>query len=57
MKKLRKYKFKTFQSLENFFETKIFPLKNVRSKVIGKTLYVWDKTKTLTKGAANGSNL
>ena len=54
MKKFKKYKFKTFKALENFFETKIFPLKNVRSKVIGKTLYVWDKTKTLTKGAANG---
>ena len=43
MKKFRKYKFKTFQALETFFETKIFPLTNVKSKVIGKTIYVWDK--------------
>ena len=54
MKKFKKYKFKSFKKLENFFETKILPYKNNRSKVIGKTIYVWDKTKTLTKGAANG---
>ena len=50
MKKFKKYKFKTFKALENFFETKILPLENIRSKVIGKTIYVWEKTK---KGAAN----
>jgi hypothetical protein len=43
MKKFKKYKFKTFKALENFFETKILPLENIRSKVIGKTLYVWEK--------------
>ena len=51
MKKFKKYKFKTFKALENFFETKILPYKNNRSKVIGKTIYVWEKTK---KGAAMG---
>ena len=50
MKKFKKYKFKTFKALENFFETKILPLENVSTKVIGKTLYVWEKT----KGAAMG---
>ena len=50
MKKFKKYKFKTFKALENFFETKILPLENISSKVIGKTLYVWEKT----KGAAMG---
>ena len=43
MKKFKKYKFKTFKALENFFETKILPLENVSTKVIGKTLYVWEK--------------
>jgi len=43
MKKFKKYKFKTFKKLENFFETKILPKNNVSSKVIGKTLYVWEK--------------
>ena len=51
MKKFKKYNFKTFKALENFFETKILPLENISSKVIGKTLYVWEKTK---KGAAMG---
>ena len=50
MKKFKKYKFKTFKALENFFETKILPLENTSSKVIGKTLYVWEKK----KGAAMG---
>jgi|OM-RGC.v1.037926799 hypothetical protein len=45
MKKFRKYKFKNFQALETFFENKIFPLTNIKSKVIGLTIYVWDKTK------------
>ena len=49
-KKYKKYKFKTFKALENFFENKILPLENTSSKVIGKTLYVWEKT----KGAAMG---
>ena len=50
MKKFKKYKFKTFKALENFFETKILPLENTSSKVIGKTLYVWEKKRK----AANG---
>tara|TARA_R100000458_G_C8173145_1_gene172877 strand:+ start:385 stop:531 length:147 start_codon:yes stop_codon:yes gene_type:complete len=45
MKKFKKYKFKTFKALENFFEKKILPYKNNRSKVIGKTIYVWEKKK------------
>ena len=43
MKKFKKYKFKTFKALENFFEKKILPYKNYRSKVIGKTIYVWKR--------------
>ena len=45
MKKFKKHKFKTFKALETFFETKILPYKIYRSKVIGKTIYVWKKTK------------
>ena len=43
MKKFKKIKFKTFKALENFFEKKILPYKNYRSKVIGKTIYVWKR--------------
>ena len=45
MKKFTKKQFPTFKKLEKYFETKVLPKKNIRSKVIGKTIYVWKKPK------------
>jgi len=42
-KTYKRYKFKTFQALEKFFINKIFPQKNIHSKVIGKVLLVWNR--------------
>jgi len=42
-KNFKTYRFKTYQKLEKFFLNKILPQKNISSKVIGKTLFVWKK--------------
>lgn len=47
----QKIKFASYSNLENYFTNVILPQKNKSSKVIGKTLLVWDKPK---KGAAMG---
>jgi len=47
----QKIKFASYSNLENYFTNVILPQKNKSSKVIGKTLLVWDKQK---KGAAMG---
>ena len=43
VKNFRKKKFTTYSALEKYFTKKILPQKNKSSKVIGKTLFVWDK--------------
>ena len=40
----KKLKFATFPELEKYFETKILLKKNISSKVIGKTIYLWNKS-------------
>ena len=50
VKNFQKKKFTTYSALENYFTSIILPQKNKSSKVIGKTLLVWDKP----KGAAMG---
>tara|TARA_Y100001951_G_scaffold100601_1_gene104272 strand:- start:3 stop:230 length:228 start_codon:yes stop_codon:yes gene_type:complete len=42
-KNFKTYRFKTYQDLEKYFLNKILPQKNISSKVIGKTLFVWKK--------------
>ena len=39
----QKIKFASYSNLENYFTNIILPQKNKSSKVIGKTLLVWDK--------------
>ena len=52
-KNLKKIKFATYSNLETYFEKIILPQKNKSSKVIGRTLLVWDKeTSTKKKEAA-----
>ena len=46
-KNFKTYRFKTYQDLEKYFLNKILPQKNVSSKVIGKTLFVWKKQRRL----------
>lgn len=41
----QKIKFASYSNLENYFTNVILPQKNKSSKVIGKTLLVWDKPK------------
>jgi len=43
VKNFKKIKFATYSNLENYFTKIILPQKNISSKVIGKTLLVWDK--------------
>jgi len=43
VKNFRKYKFATYSALEKYFLKIILPQKNKSSKVIGKTLFVWDR--------------
>ena len=43
VKNFQKKKFTTYSALEKYFTQKILPQKNKSSKVIGKTLFVWDK--------------
>ena len=45
VKNLKRDKFATFSALEKYFTKIILPQKNKSSKVIGKVLLVWDKTK------------
>jgi len=53
VKNFQKIKFATYSNLEQYFINIILPQKNKSSKVIGKTLLVWDKEfKTQTKEAA-----
>ena len=43
VKNFQKKKFTTYSALEKYFTSTILPQKNKSSKVIGKTLFVWDK--------------
>tara|TARA_R110000765_G_scaffold233825_1_gene336919 strand:+ start:279 stop:431 length:153 start_codon:yes stop_codon:yes gene_type:complete len=45
VKNFKKIKFSTYPALEKYFTEKILTQKNKSSKVIGKTLLVWDKPK------------
>ena len=53
VKNFKKIKFATYSNLEKYFTEIILPQKNKSSKVIGRTLLVWDKeTSTKKKEAA-----
>jgi hypothetical protein len=43
VKNFKKLKFATYSNLEKYFTEIILPQKNKSSKVIGRTLLVWDK--------------
>mgnify|MGYP001179785102 FL=1 len=43
VKNLKTIKFASYANLQNYFTKIILPQKNKSSKVIGKTLMVWDK--------------
>jgi len=43
VKNFKKIKFATYSNLEEYFTKIILPQKNKSSKVIGRTLLVWDK--------------
>ena len=45
VKNFKKIKFATYSNLEEYFTKIILPQKNKSSKVIGRTLLVWDKPK------------
>ena len=44
-RKVTRYEFATFQDLEKYFTRKLLLQKNIKSKVIGKVLLVWNKQK------------
>jgi hypothetical protein len=52
VKNFKKIKFATYSNLEKYFTKIILPQKNKSSKVIGKTLLVWDKEIKNKKEAA-----
>jgi len=53
VKNFQKIKFATYSNLEEYFTKIILPQNNKSSKVIGKTLLLWDKEfKTQTKKEA-----
>lgn len=41
--KLERYTFDTFEELEEYFVEKVLTRKSVSSKVIGKTLLIWER--------------
>jgi hypothetical protein len=45
VKNLKTYKFASYANLQKYFIEIILPQSNKSSKVIGKTLLVWDKPK------------
>jgi len=44
-RKVTRHEFTTFQDLEKYFTRKLLLQKNIKSKVIGKVLLVWNKQK------------
>ena len=41
--KLERHTFDTFEELEKYFVEKVLTRKGISSKVIGKTLLIWEK--------------
>jgi len=40
---IERHTFDTYEELEEYFITKVIPRANIRSKVIGKTILIWEK--------------